>query len=89
MEQTLDHLGTGYLDIYFLHNFDFGPDDAYLAGAVEQMRAFPACGLVRAIGMRGPHRFAWERLTVPKAGRSDKHARFRDVFGRGGERASQ
>ncbi|MGH8904393.1 MAG: aldo/keto reductase [Egibacteraceae bacterium] len=81
LEQTLDNLSTDYLDIYFLHNFDFGPDDAYLAGAIEQMQAFRAQGLVRAIGMRGPHRFALEGLAAPKAGRSDKHARFRKVFG--------
>jgi methylglyoxal reductase len=80
LEQTLDNLGTEYVDVYFLHNFDFGPDDAYLPGAVEQMRVFRDEGLVRAIGMRGPHRTAPERLTVPKAGRSDKHARFRQVF---------
>ncbi|MGH8897825.1 MAG: aldo/keto reductase [Egibacteraceae bacterium] len=81
LEQTLDNLGTDYLDVSFLHNFDFGLDDAYLAGAVERMRAFRDQGLVRAIGMRGPHRFARERLTTPKAERPDKHARFRQVFG--------
>ncbi|MGH2952310.1 MAG: aldo/keto reductase [Solirubrobacterales bacterium] len=81
LEQTLDNLGTDYLDVYFLHNFDFGLDDAYLASAVERMRAFRDQGLVRAIGMRGPHRLALERLTTPKAERTDKHARFRQVFG--------
>lgn len=80
LEQTLHNLGTDYLDIYFLHNFDFGPQDAYLAAAVEQLRGFQAAGLVRAIGMRGPHRLATERLTIPKAQRGDKHARFREVF---------
>lgn len=80
LEQTLDNLGTDYLDVYFLHNFNFGPDDVYLAGAIEQMQAFRAQGLLRAIGMRGPHRFALERLAAPKARRGDKHARFRQVF---------
>ena len=80
LEQSLANLGTDYLDIYFLHNFDFGPDDAFLAGAIEQMHAFRAQGLIRAIGMRGPHRLATERLHTPQSARTDKHTRFRDVF---------
>jgi aryl-alcohol dehydrogenase-like predicted oxidoreductase len=80
LEQTLENLGTDYLDVYFLHNFDFGTGDAYLPAAIEQVRGFQAAGLVRAVGMRGPHRLATERLTTPKAARVDKHARFREVF---------
>lgn len=80
LEQTLDNLSTDYLDIYFLHNFHFGPGDAYLSDAVEQLQTFRSQGLIRAIGMRGPHRFTLERLTTPKAERRDKHARFREVF---------
>jgi len=80
LEQTLDNLGTGYVDVYFLHNFDFGPDDAYLPAAIEQVRGFQAAGLVRAVGMRGPHRLATERLSVPKTERGDKYTRFREVF---------
>jgi methylglyoxal reductase len=80
LEQTLDNLGTDHLDVYFLHNFDFGPNDAYLPAAIEQLRSFQAAGLIRAVGMRGPHRLATERLTTPKAKRDDKHARFREVF---------
>jgi aryl-alcohol dehydrogenase-like predicted oxidoreductase len=80
LEQTLENLGTDYLDVYFLHNFDFGPGDAYLPAAIEQVRGFQAAGLVRAVGMRGPHRLATERLSTPKTERGDKHARFREVF---------
>ncbi|KWX02283.1 Aldo/keto reductase [Carbonactinospora thermoautotrophica] len=80
LEQTLENLGTDYLDVYFLHNFHFGPGDEYLMPAVEQMRRFQTEGLVRAVGMRGPHRFAVERLTVAKGERADKYARFRRVF---------
>ena len=80
LEQTLENLGTDYLDVYFLHNFDFGPDDAYLPAAIERMRSFQSAGLVRAVGMRGPHRLATERLSTPKAARRDKQARFREVF---------
>ena len=64
LETTLENLQTSCLDIYFLHNAEFGTDDQYLDGAVEQMRAFQEQGLIRAIGMRGPHRFATDRLTI-------------------------
>jgi methylglyoxal reductase len=82
LETSLENLGTDHIDIYFLHNANFGPDDHYLDGAIEQMRAFQGDGLIRCIGMRGPHRFATERLTVPKEQREDKHARFRYLFDR-------
>jgi aryl-alcohol dehydrogenase-like predicted oxidoreductase len=82
LETTLENLETDYLDIYFLHNANFGPGDRYLDGAVEQMRAFQAEGLIRCVGMRGPHRFATDRLTVPKEHRTDKHHRFRYLFDR-------
>jgi aryl-alcohol dehydrogenase-like predicted oxidoreductase len=82
LETSLENLGTDRIDIYFLHNANFGPHDRYLDGAVEQMRAFQKEGLIRCIGMRGPHRFATERLTVPKEQREDKHDRFRYLFDR-------
>ncbi|MFH0246307.1 aldo/keto reductase [Streptomyces sp. HK10] len=76
LETSLENLRTDYLDIYFFHHSDFGPDDRYLEPAVAQMRAFQREGLIKTIGMRGPHRFATERLTVPKQQRDDKYARF-------------
>lgn len=82
LETSLENLGTERIDIYFLHNANFGPDDRYLDGAIEQMRAFQDQGLIRCVGMRGPHRFATDRLTVPRGGREDKHARFRHLFDR-------
>lgn len=78
--QSLQNLGVDFLDIYFLHHQDFGPADRYLEGAVEAMRNFQAEGLVRAIGMRGPHRFALDRLTTEPQLRGDKVARFRGLF---------
>ncbi|MEU7028897.1 aldo/keto reductase [Streptomyces sp. NPDC046275] len=76
LETTLENLHTDHLDIYFLHNSDFGPDDRYLDEAVAQMRAFQSEGLITAVGMRGPHRYATERVTVAKEQRGDKYARF-------------
>lgn len=80
LETTLENLQTGYLDIYFFHNSEFGPNDQYLDGAITQMRAFQEQGLIKAIGMRGPHRFATDRLTIPKQQREDKYARFYRLF---------
>lgn len=80
LETTLENLQTDHLDIYFLHNSEFGPGDQYLDGALTQMRAFQDQGLIRAIGMRGPHRFATDRLTIPRQEREDKYARFRRLF---------
>lgn len=82
LEATLENLRTDHLDIYFLHNSNFGEDDQYLDGAIEQMRTFQDQGMVKAVGLRGPHRFATDRLTVPKQQREDKHARFHHLFGR-------
>ncbi len=80
LETTLENLQTDHLDIYFLHNSAFGPDDRYLDEAIGQMRAFQDQGLIKAVGMRGPHRFATDRLTVPRQQREDKYARFRRLF---------
>lgn len=80
LEQSLLNLGVDFLDIYFLHHQDFGPDDRYLPGAIAAMRDFQAEGLVRAVGMRGPHRFALDRLTTEPHLRGDKIARFRGLF---------
>src|SRR5579859_557127 len=82
LETTLENLRTDHLDIYFLHNSSFGDNDQYLDGAIEQMRAFRQQGLIKAVGMRGPHRFATDRLAVPRQQREDKYARFRDLFTR-------
>jgi methylglyoxal reductase len=84
LERSLEKLRTDYLDLYFLHHSQFGPDDQWLPGAIETMRAFREEGLIRAIGMRGPHRFALDRLATRPArgesGRGDKVARFRHLF---------
>ncbi|MGH3479721.1 MAG: aldo/keto reductase, partial [Nocardioidaceae bacterium] len=80
LEQSLDNLRTGHLDIYAFHHPNFGADDRWLHHALEAMRAFRDEGLIKAIGMRGPHRFALDRLTTPPDQRGDKIARFRALF---------
>ncbi|MFE0025526.1 aldo/keto reductase [Amycolatopsis sp. NPDC059021] len=80
LEQALDNLRTDHLDIYAFHHPDFGPDDRWLHPALEAMRSFRDEGLITAIGMRGPHRFAPDRLATPPDQRGDKIARFRALF---------
>ncbi|MEV8544429.1 aldo/keto reductase [Streptomyces sp. NPDC051572] len=80
LAQTLDNLGTDHLDIYGLHHHDFGPDDQWLQPAINAMHAFKNEGIIRAISLRGPHRFAPDRLSTPPALRGNKTARFRALF---------
>ncbi len=80
LEQSLDNLRTDHLDIYAFHHPDFGVNDRWLHPALDAMRAFRDEGLIKAIGMRGPHRFALDRLTTPPDQRGDKIARFRALF---------
>lgn len=80
LEQTLDNLGTSYLDVYFFHHSNFGDGQTLLEGAAEAMRTFQAEGLIRIIGMRGPHRYAPERRVMPREMRSDKLSQFERVF---------
>jgi methylglyoxal reductase len=75
LEMSLSNLGTDYLDIYFFHNLHFGEGDRYLAGAVDQMRRFKQQGLIRAIGMRGPHTYALDHVGREPA-LDDKRQRF-------------
>jgi methylglyoxal reductase len=83
LEQSLTNLRTNHLDIYFFHHPDFGPDDRWLDDAIAAMRSFRAEGLMRWIGLRGPHRFAPDRRGAsPTARRRDKTARFEYLFGR-------
>jgi methylglyoxal reductase len=81
LEQSLENLRTDYLDIYSFHHPEFGEGDSYLLPAIEAMRSFREEGLVRAVGMRGPHRYAPSRL-APRAQRTDKAARFEYLFAR-------
>jgi len=80
LETTLENLGTPYLDLYAFHNANFGPDDKYLEPAIAELRNFQQEGLVGAIGMRGPHRFALDRGLKPTAFSIDKHQRFLELF---------
>lgn len=81
-ETTTENLGTGYLDLYFLHSGDFGPGDQYLDEAVETVRGLRTAGLVHAVGMRAPNEFAAQWAVEPDAHQGPKAARFLDLFER-------
>lgn len=61
LEMSLQNLGVDYLDIYFFHHLDFGENDKYLEGALKQMRDLREKGLIKFIGLRGPHKFSLYR----------------------------
>jgi aryl-alcohol dehydrogenase-like predicted oxidoreductase len=81
-ETTLGNLGTDYLDLYFLHSSNFGPDDRYLDEAVEAMQQLRRDGMVRTLGMRAPHEFAEEWATDPSHPRATESAHFLALFER-------
>jgi myo-inositol catabolism protein IolS len=49
-EQSLKNLQRDYLDIYYLHHGDFGPNGEWLAGAAETLDALVKEGKVRIKG---------------------------------------
>jgi aryl-alcohol dehydrogenase-like predicted oxidoreductase len=50
-EQSLINLRREYLDIYYFHHGDFGPDDRYLDGACEVMDRLRQEGKIRCVGL--------------------------------------
>ncbi|HLA39581.1 MAG TPA: aldo/keto reductase [Candidatus Glassbacteria bacterium] len=50
IEQSLENLQTDYVDIYYFHHADFGPEDRYLDAAVEVMNRLKEEGKIRFIG---------------------------------------
>ncbi|GLY29837.1 aldo/keto reductase [Kineosporia sp. NBRC 101731] len=70
--RSLTNLGTDYIDCYFLHSSNFGPNDQYLQQALELLRGLRDMRVIRAIGMRAPHTFAeeWARGEGPTATRT-------------------
>lgn len=61
LEMSLNNLGIDYIDIYFLHHLDFGKNNEFLDEALETILQFKNKGLIRFIGLRGPHHFSFYR----------------------------
>ena len=64
-EQSLKNLATDYLDIYYFHHGDFGPDDCYLDEAIETAHRLRAEGKIRLIGLSAYSSDDFSRL-VPR-----------------------
>ena len=65
IEQSLRNLRTDYVDIYYFHHGDFGPEDCYLEAAVELIRRLKEEGKVRFIGQSAYTPSDFARL-IPK-----------------------
>ncbi len=63
-EQSLINLRRDYLDIYYLHHANFGPENKYLNEAAETMHALQSEGKIRVIGQSAYKSSQFEK-TVP------------------------
>ncbi len=50
-QRSLANLAVDYVDLYYLHHCDFGPEGEYLDDALEVVRGFRDEGAVRFIGL--------------------------------------
>ncbi|MEM6795248.1 MAG: aldo/keto reductase, partial [Acidobacteriota bacterium] len=50
-ERSLRNLATDYVDLYYLHHCDFGPEGEFLDDALELLHSFRDEGKVRFIGL--------------------------------------
>jgi len=51
LDASLARLGTDYVDVFYLHHCDFGPDDIQLDGAIRFVHEARAAGKIRWIGL--------------------------------------
>lgn len=51
LERSLELLQTDYLDLYYLHHCDFGPDDSRLPAALEVLSRAREAGKFRFLGL--------------------------------------
>jgi myo-inositol catabolism protein IolS len=64
-EQSLRNLKTDWIDIYYFHHGDFGPEDRYLDEAVETVSRLRDEGKIRLLGLSAYSAEDFTRL-VPK-----------------------
>ncbi len=90
LEQSLINLKRDYVDIYYFHHGDFGPNDMYLDDAVEMLDRLVEEGKVRIKGQSAYSANDFERVTPkvrPAVFQSWAHA-LDDQFIRPGSRIS-
>ncbi len=61
-EQSLINLKRDCVDLYYFHHGNFGPEDRYLAGAVDMMNRLVQEGKVRWVGLSAYSADDFERL---------------------------
>ena len=61
-EQSLVNLKRDYIDLYYFHHGNFGPEDRYLEGAVDMMRRLVKEGKVGWVGLSAYSADDFERL---------------------------
>jgi aryl-alcohol dehydrogenase-like predicted oxidoreductase len=61
MEQSLKNLKTEHVDILYLHHCNFGKNDEFLDGAIEQLIRFKDEGKIRFIGLSD-----WSSIKIMK-----------------------
>jgi aryl-alcohol dehydrogenase-like predicted oxidoreductase len=90
-EQSLENLKRGRIDIYYFHHGDFGPEDRYLEGAVETVRALQEEGKIRYVGLSAYSGDDFERLVpVIEPDLLQAHANLLDTtFTRPGNRVTK
>ena len=64
-EQSLINLKRDYIDIYYFHHGDFGPNDCYLDDACGMMNTLKTEGKIRCIGLSAYSEKDFKRL-IPK-----------------------
>jgi aryl-alcohol dehydrogenase-like predicted oxidoreductase len=90
-EQSLLNLKRDYIDVYYFHHGNFGPDDRHLHDAVDAMRKLRKQGKIRLIGLSAYSADDFERLAPaikPAVLQSWAHA-LDDQFIREGSRVQQ
>jgi aryl-alcohol dehydrogenase-like predicted oxidoreductase len=67
LEASLRNLATDWIDLYYFHRCEFGPDDRYLDDAVDTFRRAREAGQIRSIGLSD-----WDARRIARyAGRVD------------------
>ncbi len=61
-ERSLSNLKRDYLDIYYLHHGDFGPNYEYLDDAASTMEALRTEGRIRTIGQSAYKSSQFEKI---------------------------
>jgi len=77
LEQSLINLEREYVDIYYFHHGNFGPEDRYLEGAVQMMYRLVREGKVRVVGLSAYSAQDFQRLVpvvTPQVLQSWAHA---------------